>query len=302
MELSQLRYFCDVAQTENMTRSAKRLHVVQSALSQSVRRLESELGVALFERSGRNIRLTEEGRVFRDRIEPLLAGVDNAAREVSSARDLRKRTIRIGLYSASNIVTDAIVEYAREHPDAAFEVTQDVSDEHCAIRVDTSMVGRAAMRLSGAGAQAEPARSTEFNEAIGIAVPTSGFAADVAELSMFEDAPFISLAGSRRFREVTDELCEAYGFVPRFSFVSDNPDVVKKLIGLGLGVGFWSEHSWGSLEGSGARWVPLAEEGFVRTIVVQLVAGVEEDGPAADFYEYLVEYCAAVLPNGGANA
>ena len=58
MELQQLRYFDEVARTQHVTNSAKKLNVAQPALTQSIRRLERELGVTLFERVGRNVRLT----------------------------------------------------------------------------------------------------------------------------------------------------------------------------------------------------------------------------------------------------
>lgn len=57
MELQQLRYFDEVARTQHVTNSAKKLNVAQPALTQSIRRLERELGVTLFERVGRNVRL-----------------------------------------------------------------------------------------------------------------------------------------------------------------------------------------------------------------------------------------------------
>ena len=64
MELLQLRYFHEVAQTQHMTNSAKRLGVAQPALTQAIRRLEGELDAKLFERAGRNIRLTPCGEAL----------------------------------------------------------------------------------------------------------------------------------------------------------------------------------------------------------------------------------------------
>ena len=61
MELRQLRYFEAVARHASFTRAAEELHVVQSALSQQVRRLEQELGVELMERTSRSVRLTSAG-------------------------------------------------------------------------------------------------------------------------------------------------------------------------------------------------------------------------------------------------
>ena len=62
MELIQIRYFLEVAETKHMTNSAKNLHISQPALSQAIRRLEESLGVPLFASKGRNIVLTEYGQ------------------------------------------------------------------------------------------------------------------------------------------------------------------------------------------------------------------------------------------------
>ncbi len=68
MELRQLRYFVEVADREHVSEAAENLHVAQSAISRQIANLEEELGVALFEREGRNIKLTKIGRQFLDHV------------------------------------------------------------------------------------------------------------------------------------------------------------------------------------------------------------------------------------------
>src|SRR5687768_3409965 len=83
MELRHLRYFIAVAEQENVSRAALKLHVSQPALSRQVRDLEEEIGFSLFERGAKSMRLTEAGRVFLDGARGLL---DNVARTVQTAR------------------------------------------------------------------------------------------------------------------------------------------------------------------------------------------------------------------------
>ena len=83
MELQQLRYFDEVARTQHVTNSAKKLNVAQPALTQSIRRLERELGVTLFERVGRNVRLTACGDALQKRVAPLLAALDELPEELA---------------------------------------------------------------------------------------------------------------------------------------------------------------------------------------------------------------------------
>ena len=89
MELLQLRYFLAVAENEHMTNTAKQLHIAQPALTQSIHRLEQELGVSLFERAGRGIRLSPAGAYVRDRVKPAMETLENVARDVIVAKTSR---------------------------------------------------------------------------------------------------------------------------------------------------------------------------------------------------------------------
>ena len=230
MELQQLRYFDEVARTQHVTNSAKKLNVAQPALTQSIRRLERELGVTLFERVGRNVRLTACGEALQKRIAPLLAA-------------------------------DAIAAYRSAHPDARFVVTQEASSRRWDLRVRTVR------------AESADPRARRFFERIGIAVPAERASQEPLPLSDLADEPFICLAGSRTFRAVCDEACAHAGFVPRVAFESDSPAVVKNMIGLGLGVGFWPERSWGGLDDSSARLASIADAPFARTIEIAPTSG-----------------------------
>ena len=74
MELRHLRYFVAVAEAENVSRAALKLHVSQPALSRQIRDLEDELGFKLLERSARSVRLTEAGRAFLTEARAVLPG------------------------------------------------------------------------------------------------------------------------------------------------------------------------------------------------------------------------------------
>ncbi len=85
MELRHLRYFVAVAEEQNVTRAAARLHLSQPPLTRQMHDLEAELGVALFARSGKTIALTEVGRVFLAEAKASLQRVDEAVRAVRAA-------------------------------------------------------------------------------------------------------------------------------------------------------------------------------------------------------------------------
>lgn len=286
MDILQLKYFLEVARTEHVTHSARNLRIAQPALTQSIKRLETELGVELFARAGRNIRLTPVGAYLRDRIAPAMEILETAPEDVRAFAAGEAGTVKVGIFSASNVVVDAITAYRASFPAVNFRITQDEFESACDITVSTVMPSSSNARGEGIAV----GEGTLFRERIGIAVPESSSFGDVVSLDELADEPFVCLAGSRRLREVCDALCAGRAFHPRIGFESDNPAVVRKVIGLGLGVGFWPTCSWEALGDGSARLARLAEEEFERTIALTRASHVREDAAAFDFYRFLVDY------------
>lgn len=96
MELRVLRYFLTVAQEENFTRAAEKLHVTQPTLSRQLRELELFYGATLFNRSARRVTLTEHGLLLRRRAEEILSLVDETEQELRATDEGLSGDIRIG--------------------------------------------------------------------------------------------------------------------------------------------------------------------------------------------------------------
>src|SRR5262245_36937744 len=96
MELRHLRYFVGVAEAESFSRAAARLHVTQPALSRQIRALEDELGVRLFDRSTRRVRLTPEGEEVLRRSRDTLVAVDALRDRARSLGGGRAGILRVG--------------------------------------------------------------------------------------------------------------------------------------------------------------------------------------------------------------
>ncbi len=96
MELRQLRYFVTVAEHRNFGRAAEALRIVQPAVSQQVARLERELGLALFDRSRRQITLTPDGQAFLPHARRILAAADQAARAAAGLAAGQSGLLRVG--------------------------------------------------------------------------------------------------------------------------------------------------------------------------------------------------------------
>lgn len=285
MELLQLKYFLAVAESEHMTNTAKQLHIAQPALTQSIHRLEQELGVSLFERAGRGIRLSPAGAYVRDRVKPAMETLENVARDVQLFQQGEQGVVRVGVHAASGVAIDGIAAYSELNPHVSFDVTQDERERHRDVIV-TTITPRGSSTVENA------VEKTPFSERIGIVVPASSALGDTASLADFANERFIALAGSRRFREVCDTFCARRAFTPHIAFESDNPLVVKKMIGLGLGVGFWPDHSWGDLDPKSCRLVHLQETEFTRDVIVAKTSRCTPDSEAQRFYEFLLDYVA----------
>ena len=99
MELRQLEYFQMASRLKNITRAAERLNVSQPNITVAIKKLESELGIKLFDRSQKQLSLTPEGNIFLNRIELALRSIQDAVLEVNDYKQLQKGTIKIGIPS-----------------------------------------------------------------------------------------------------------------------------------------------------------------------------------------------------------
>ena len=97
MELRQLEYFQMASRLKNITRAAERLRVSQPNITVAIKKLESELGIQLFDRSQKQLSLTPEGAVFLGRVEVALRSIQDAVLEVNDYKQLQKGTIKIGI-------------------------------------------------------------------------------------------------------------------------------------------------------------------------------------------------------------
>ena len=95
MEFTQLRYFVAVAHGESMRKTAESLHVAQTTLSMSIKKLEDDLGVKLFDRYSNTFKLTPAGTVFLHKVSKLLLDADAIRQETVEKRYLHRQRLWI---------------------------------------------------------------------------------------------------------------------------------------------------------------------------------------------------------------
>lgn len=125
MELRHLRYFVAVAEEEHLGRAARRLHVSPPPLSKQVQQLEQELGLPLFARIGRGLRLTDAGRLFLVRARTILGEVTASVAAVQAAARGEAGHVALGFAETSTYATmipEIVAELRRRHPHVAIEL------------------------------------------------------------------------------------------------------------------------------------------------------------------------------------
>lgn len=118
MDLKQLNYFISAAKHENFTRAAQECFIVQTAMTHQIAALEKELGVSLFERSSRRVKLTPAGEVFLGQAQRIVQAAEDAAALVRAAAENAKRVLRIGYCGRllRKELPEILSEYARSFP------------------------------------------------------------------------------------------------------------------------------------------------------------------------------------------
>ena len=111
MEIFQLIQFQAVAELEHMTRAAQRLNVAQPALSRTIQNLENELGASLFDRSGRRMRLNENGRILLRYSRQILSSIQDAKNEIAAQQSGAETCIRLCVHSATALIPQLLLDF-----------------------------------------------------------------------------------------------------------------------------------------------------------------------------------------------
>lgn len=132
MNYNYLRYFSVLAQVEHYTLAAARLGISQPSLSSAIHQLEDELGgVRLFEKVGRNIRLTEEGRFYKEKVDAALQELNSASMALRDSKVSAPVVIRMGVVSGTlqGTVARQVAEYMESNERIRFRLTESSAEE-----------------------------------------------------------------------------------------------------------------------------------------------------------------------------
>jgi DNA-binding transcriptional LysR family regulator len=255
MELRQLRYFATVAEELHFGRAAERLLIAQSVVSQQIRRLERELGVPLFDRSSRHVRLTEAGRAFLPEAHAVLDAQERAVASIARFTEHRSHVLRLGTSSGlGDRLTTVLDGLARRLPDTQVDLVSAPTSERLALVADGALDaaflrGNATTNTNTNTKADDRAPNTPslrllpvWRDALVVVLPRKHPAADAPDLALTDLAKLpLWLVERRTNRALVDLVvgaCRDAGFEPAQGRVY--PGLQETLAAFGAGTPGWT--------------------------------------------------------------
>ncbi|RKT04444.1 DNA-binding transcriptional LysR family regulator [Streptomyces sp. 3211.6] len=257
MEMHQLRYFAAVVDEGTFTGAAHRLHVSQSGVSTQVAKLERELGHALFDRSGRQVRLTPAGEAVLPLAKSALATLDAIRHTAAEFADAVRGRVRLGMVMGCSIppFLDTLADLGRSHPGIELGLHEGHSDalqaQVLSGSLDLALIGFAGEAATGLEAD------IVTDEPIAAVVP-AGHPLDRTELPLtaLRGEKVLCLPPGTGIRAAYEDSCRRAGLDPRVDLEASSPAALLRLAERGAGVAVLSASS---ARAAGLRAVPLAD-------------------------------------------
>ena len=261
----RLRHFVAVARMEHVTRAAQELGVPQPTLSRSIARLEADLGLQLFVRTGRVLRLTGHGRLLLGHAERALAELETALRALAGEASPDSGRVAFGFLHTLGgaTVPQLLREFRADHPGVRFELVQRGHDG----LLELLRSGAVDLCLTSPLPE-EPGlvASALAEQPLRLVVPPEHPFAGRRRLRLAEAAreQFVGLERGYGLRTTTDAWCREAGFAPQLAFEGEEIDTVRGLVAAGLGVALLPPDPTGG--GQGVVELEVVEPRTSRTL------------------------------------
>lgn len=247
MEVRQLEHFVAVAEEQSFTRAARRLSYVQSALSVSIRSLERELAVRLFDRTTHRVALSDAGEALLPYARQTLASVEQTRDVAASVKGVLRGTVRIGIMQSFAFldVAELLGRFHRQHPEVEIQVRPSAGGSQALVEelkhggidiafvsvmedpvgVSTTELGVEDLHLVGTAELLPPRRAR-------------------IELSGLTEAAFVDFPAGWGIRTAVDHAFAAAGVNRRVTIEVGDVNTCLQLISAGLGVALLPRSLW----------------------------------------------------------
>jgi len=291
----RLAQFAAVARSEHVTRAAQQLGMPQPTLSRALARLEADLGVTLFARQGRTVRLTRAGVAFRGAVERALAEVERAAESVRLEADPGGGRVAFGFLHTlgPETVPGLLRAFRVDHPRVRFQLVQTWGEA----MLERLRAGGLDLCLTSPLPDEPGLVVRRLDEQrLRLVVPAGHRLAGRRRVRLAEVAgdPFVTLEAGYGLRRITDALCEEAGFAPRVAFEGEEAETLRGLVAAGLGVSLLPPPA---VPRPGVTELDVLGQRAVREIGVAWLDGQADAPPVAAFKRFLLSRKGRLLPD-----
>jgi len=236
MDLLQLNQFRVLARVQHMTRAAEELYMAQPSLSKTIKRMEEELGVPLFDRPGRQIRLNQFGRAYLEYVDQIFFALEEGRRTVRSMAQLDQGEITLAA-EALHWLPDLLYDFRTQQPTTRFHLFQRAPDE-----IQHLLESREIDFGFLPGPVGVPAIRWRhlLTRELFLAVPPGHRLAGRGSISLREVASEAVVIGREggTLRDTIDAACQQAGFTLRVVCEANEATAIHDFVAAGLGVAF----------------------------------------------------------------
>lgn len=237
MDINALIYFQTVAKYENMSRAAEELHITQPALSKSISMLEEDLGVELFDRNGRSIKLNRYGKFFLERTDLILRELERAKEDLANLVSPNYGEVSLGFMHTLGleVIPSLMMEAKKVFPHMRFQLTQSNSS----VIMRKLEVGELDICLVSSLETSKDVHWEKlWEEELYLIVPKNHPLNNRSsvKLSEFAEEPFISIKKGNSLRKYVDEIFKSEGYRLNVAFEGEEVHTIAGLVESGLGV------------------------------------------------------------------
>ena len=241
MDIRALRYFVEVVRCNSFTRAAQQLFVTQPTISKMVKSLEDELGGPLLIREGRQVRLTDAGRVVFERGQQLLSDAERLRSEVAEVDGIARGTLTVGISpTTGHYMAPIFAQYLRRYPGVHVQLRE------LGARALEQAVTEGSIDLAmGLLRDGSPLESLRIKTHHTVAVfATASVPQGVAQVRWADlaERPFVLYETDFALYEGVRACCEQAGFAPRIALQSRYWDFIGDLVAADVGVAIMFEH------------------------------------------------------------
>lgn len=242
MTLKDMEYVCCIAEFNNFSKAAENLFVSQSALSQSITKLEDEIGLQLFSRTNKGVFLTYAGEIFLEEANKIISQTKIFKEKLETLSSCKKRTLGIGVYQfyGRYFLPKIIPEFRKTFPDVQIKIIEDsqYNLEKILLDDEVDLVISAFLDFNP-----KIIYKKIFTEDILLAVSeknpiNSKITKNNIDLSFFKEENFILLMRGIKARKNIDKICESLDFKLNYLLETKDFETVNSLVAQNIGVGF----------------------------------------------------------------